>query len=347
MKPEDLDILTKPIMQKPTKKGFFLTILSIGSFSAFATYTFYGAANTMMSTTIVDFTTAVAINNTISLHFQCPENTTVNGIQGILGSYNEYSQTFTHCLVYSSTCPSIGLSFIPAGAIRKIDVCIQSNSFQTMLAMGDKVPCSFASSKTASILPFWKIPENNPMSIIELNNTMTYGGDTYLLNQVRTESGKKTVIQSTNTGAPDLLPDAKKMSIDIILAAICSNAGAISAPLANQYLGLKSIFSGSSLADNYNFFSINYKQTILSQLQANPLGVLGSVSGAWGGIIAVFGIIYTILLSFSDPNPSQSNEQASEYAQEEKININVKHSAVLNDFSPTKDVIKKSDSRKN
>jgi len=286
-----------------------------------------------MSTTTVDFTTEIDINKTIPLHFQCPENTTIRGIQGVLGNYNEYSQTFTHCLVYSSTCPSIGMTFIPAGSIKKINVCIQLYSFQTMLAMGDKVPCSFASPKVASILPIWKIPESDPMSIIELNTVMKSGGDSYLVNQVKTETGTKIIIQSTDTGAPDLQPAAKKINISSILSMTCSNADIISNSIATQYLALTSSLSGTSLADNYNFFSINYKQTTLSQLQANPLGVFGSVSGAWGGIVAIFGIIYTVVLTFSQPKdtPASSTDDGKVHPSELQESSQIKKSNVVDE----------------
>lgn len=31
-------------------------------------------------------------------------------------------------------------------------------------------------------------------------------------------------------------------------------------------------------------------------MASSPLGVAGSISGAWGGIIALFGVVYTLLL---------------------------------------------------
>ena len=80
-------------------------------------------------------------------------------------------QTFTHCLLYSSTCPSIGLTFIPAGQEQEVDVCLQTFNFQTMFAMRDKVPCSFMDIASPAILPIWSIPIQNPLSVSELESS--------------------------------------------------------------------------------------------------------------------------------------------------------------------------------
>lgn len=68
---QDFDILAKPVTH-PTKQGAILTVVSIGSFLAYAIYACVQASNTILSTTSIFFTQTSDISNTVPLRFKCP-----------------------------------------------------------------------------------------------------------------------------------------------------------------------------------------------------------------------------------------------------------------------------------
>ena len=146
---------------------------------------------------------------------------------------------------------------------------------------------------------------------------------------------------STNAGPPfpsNLVPYVNYTSI---IDATCSNAALInknqdegkhSRPseiliyLASFFFSLISHYNGNSSPKNYSFFSVNYEQTSISQLESSPLGVAGSISGAWAGFLAIFGTLYTlILMKFPPPletgkiSPEPTSSNISEIKEKEQV----------------------------
>jgi hypothetical protein len=133
----------------------------------------------------------------------------------------EFSSTFTHCLLYSSTCPSIGVKFIKAGSSETVNVCLHTSPFNVMFAMGNKVDCSYSESGATPSLPVIFPTGQKSVKIVEANSDMALTGDIYIVNQIQGSSKLEVKLTSAFSGAP--IGNLPKFQPELILKATCKN----------------------------------------------------------------------------------------------------------------------------